>query len=539
MSEIPQNEINTEQSTAEEKVYHDEYAEFTTLFSDPQEKKPVKRAKKGSTRRQLTAIIAGLLAVCLLAGGTVAVIKLVPEKTDEDSVSSSLYNSVNIVNYEVDDLDSVTVTNANGKYTFLSETSVDAETSAETVTWYIDGIDKGFVSSENVQLIAKAAASVKAMRTISGKTAEECGFNSPKYTVEVTSEEHGSYTLYVGYDSPDQTGTYVMLGDSEDIYLVYGTGLDAFDFDIIELADTTKIPAAVFKTSIASYCDDEGTLNSFDTMTIGGKRFSSPIVLAPNTDSELASYLGYVMTSHSNRYANPDRIKPIFKLFSEGITVAGAYTYDVTAASLAKYRLNDPDVTLTISVGGEKKQYKFSIMDETYCAVVGDDVGYIRKVTISDVPFVEYKLDDFYSSFVYINAISNVSNVTVALDGGESYSFDITENEVDEDAEDQEECTVTCNGEQIKAEYFQNFYQTLIAVTAADYTTQAVSEAPSMTVTFTRTNGEKTAISYNKVSATKYQYSENGVPVGRIVSSEYNKLVKYVKRVANNQNISG
>ena len=34
------------------------------------------------------------------------------------------------------------------------------------------------------------------------------------------------------------------------------------------------------------------------------------------------------------------------------------------------------------------------------------------------------------------------------------------------------------------------------------------------------------------------QYSVNGTPTGRVVSSEYNKIVKYVKRVANNQDIA-
>lgn len=537
MNEFPENQNNTETDDLpnenKRETFRDEYAEFATVFSEP-EQKSGKKIKKGGIKRQMKAVIASAAALALLIGGTVAVIKLVPEKDDSTSSASSLFSDISLVNNQADDLNSVTVTNSNGKYTFLSEKTTSSDSSGtETTVWYIDGIDKSFVSSENIETVIKAAASVTAKRSITEKSEEECGLDAPKYQVDVKSEKDGDYSIYIGSESPDQTGTYVKVSTMDGIYLVYDSGLLSFDFNILDFANTTKLPAASFTTSISSYCDDSGNLTSFDTLTLSGKRFQKPVVLKPNPDSELSKYLGYVIESESGRYANSDRVNPIFKLFSEGMTMVGAYSFDESAESLAKYNLNDPDLTITLSVSGEKKQFKVSVVDDTYCAVVGDNTGYVRKVALEDIPVAKYTVDDIYSSFVYINTISDMANITVELDG-EKYSFDISENDEDSD----EECTVLCNGTKITASYFQNFYQSLIGVTAADYTTQKVSDQPSLTVSYTRQNGETTTIAYNKLSATKYQYSVNGTPTGRVVSSEYNKIVKYVKRVANNQDIA-
>ena len=537
MNELPENQNTAEEDNlpneSKQGTFRDEYAEFTTVFSEPEQKNG-KRIKTGGIKRQMKAVIASAVALALLVGGTVAVVKLIPEKDDSSSSSSSLFSDISLVSAQSSDLDSVTVTNSNGKYTFLSEKTTSSDSSGtETTVWYIDGIDKSFVSSESIETVVKSAASVTAKRSITEKSEEECGLDAPKYQVDVKSEKDGDYSLYIGSESPDQTGTYVKISTMDGIYLVYDSGLLAFDFDILDFANTTKLPAASFTSSISSYCDDSGNLTTFDTLTLSGKRFPNTVVLKPNTDSELSKYLGYIIESENGRYANADRVNPIFKLFSEGMTMVGAYAFDESAESLAKYHLNNPDLTITLSVSGEKKQFKVSVLDDTYCAVVGDGTGYIRKVALEDIPVANYTIDDIYSSFVYINTITDMANITVTLDG-EKYSFDISENDENSD----EECTVLCNGNKITASYFQNFYQSLIGVTAADYTTQKVSGEPSLTVSYTRHNGETTTIAYNKVSATKYQYSVNGTPTGRVVSSEYNKIVKYVKRVANDKDIT-
>ncbi len=535
MTELPENEKELaavkEEVPADNTEYRDEYEQFGTIFSEPQQKET--KSKKSFAKRQLRGIIAAALALCILIGGTIAVVKLVPEKEDTDTTSSSLYNDISVVNYDISKINSVTVTNLTGTYKLLCEPATE-ENGNDGDIWYIEGIEKSFVDTAEVQVIVEAATSITAKRTITEKTKEDCGLDNPVYTAYVEGEGFEPYTVYVGKDSPDQTGTYIMLSGLEEIYLVYSTSLTSFDFVPTDLSVTTKIPATTFTTSITAYCDDDGALESFDTLTVSGKHFEKAMTFVPNKDDTLITYLPYVISSENNRYADIDVVKPIFKYFSEGLTSVGAYNYTINSENLAKYGLNDPDAVVTISVAGEQKQFKFAIVDDTYCAVVGDSTEFIRKVALSDVPMLEYDAEDFYSTFVYIKAITDISNVTLSVEG-ESYSFDVKNVPKDSDGEGD----ISCGDKKIKYSYFQNFYAELIGMTAADFQTAALSEQPSMTITYTDIEtGAVDTVTFTKASATKYQFSVNGNPVGRIVSSEYNRIVKYAKRVADGKDIT-
>ncbi len=542
MSDFSQNENELElaaspqeDTSAAEQAYKDEYEQFGTIFGEKKEDTATVKPKKALLKRQITTIIALVIALALLIGGTVAVINLIPEKSDEgDDTSSSLFTDFTLISHELTDTKSVTVTNSNGTTKFVSRVEKSAESGEDETFWAIDGVSTDFVDSSEIEVVIKAAISVTAKRTITEKTASECGFDEPKYTAYVEGEGFDPYTIYVGYDSPDQTGTYLMVSDDKTVYLVYDTALLSFDFEPIDFASTEKIPATSFKTSIAAYCDDEGTLETFDTLTITGKKFPEAISFVPNTDTTLSNYLGYVISSSNNRYADSGRVIPIFKYFSEGLSTAGAYSYDVTSQSLAKYGLNNPDAVVTISVAGEKHTFKFSMIDDTHCAVVNDASQYIRKVALSDAAFLEYSEKDFYSTYVYIRAITQVSNLTGVINGT-SYSFDIKENT---DIDSSDSCVITYDGKKIDASNFQDFYEEIISLSISDYETVATSEQPSMSIIFTdSTTGEKTTVAYTKVSATKYQFSIDGVPGGKIVSSEYNKIAKHFKMVANDEKI--
>ena len=77
MSDTPENENLTDPNTGEtpQPEYKDEYSEFETVFSDPAEH----HAKKPSGgKKRVRAIIAAALAVAVLTGGTITVIKLIP-----------------------------------------------------------------------------------------------------------------------------------------------------------------------------------------------------------------------------------------------------------------------------------------------------------------------------------------------------------------------------------------------------------------------------------------------------------------------------
>ncbi len=524
-----ENEMETEKE-----IYKDEYSQFETIFSAPQEKKPEKH-KKSVAKRQIMVFVSSMLALGVLIGSTVAIKIFVPEKDEvEPNSSNALYNDFSLIKHDIENVNSVTVTNKNGTYKFVPQTQKSEDTGDEIKTWSIEGINPDYFDTAEVEVVIKAAISVTSKRTITEKTASDCGFDKPVYTVSVEGTGFNSYKFYVGNDSPDYTGTYLKMEGDDDIHLVYDMALLSFDFEPTDFAKTEKIPATEFATSITAYCGDDGALKTFDTLDITTEKLGKTINLIPNKDEALANYLGYILTSENNRYADSGRVLPVFKYFSEGLSVAGAFAYDVTPQSLEKYGLNNPDATVTISVAGEKHWFKFSSFNDTHCAVINDKSTVIQKVAYNDLAFLEYFVSDFYAPYVYIRAISEVSNLT-GIVGGETYSFDIKENE---DADAKEECTVTIGGKKIGLDNFQDFYEEIIRLTSADYEITNTTEKPSMTMIFTDSKtGKKTKVEYTKVAATKYQYSIDGVPSGRIVSSEFNKIAKYFKMVANDKKI--
>ena len=164
MSDLPEKNTvdgeNTEESAS-------------TVFSDPTQ---YKKAPEKQKRNRLPVIIAAVLAVAVLAGGTVAVIKLIPEK--EESTSSA-FETIKVLELKTDDLKSVTVTNENGTFKLYSvkETAESTDSSssdtAGEVNWYLDGYEKDVINTSSVKSIATKAATVTAVREITAKSAAE------------------------------------------------------------------------------------------------------------------------------------------------------------------------------------------------------------------------------------------------------------------------------------------------------------------------------------------------------------------------------
>ena len=217
MSNFPEKD-NKEQETAQPTLTSEE--EVSTVFSDPAEHK--KNAVK--KKKLLPTVIAAVLAVAVLAGGTVAVIKLIPEREEESSSPS--IETIKVLDLDSDDFKSVTVTTENGTFklysveeteTSDSSASSDVSSNEPTVNWYLDGYDKEVISTSSVGSIAGYAASLEAVREITSKSAEECGLKNPTVRADVVKNDGTEFSILVGSESPDNTGTYVKLSTEDKI----------------------------------------------------------------------------------------------------------------------------------------------------------------------------------------------------------------------------------------------------------------------------------------------------------------------------------
>ncbi len=529
MSDFPEKE-NIEETT-EPTLTPEE--EGSTVFSDPAEHKKTAVKQK---KRLLPKVIAAVLAVGVLAGGTVAVIKLIPER--EESSAPSI-ETISVLDMKSDDFKSVTVTNENGTFKLYSveetETSDSSDTSSSepTVNWYLDGYDREVIDSSAAGSIAGYAASIKAVREVTSKSAAECGLENPTVKADVVKNDGSEFSILVGSESPDNTGTYVKLSTEEKIYITETDLKGNFTFDALSLAETGSVPGITVTDDMKDYKGDDGALSSFDTITITGKNYPEKVVLAPNTDENLSTYAAYMTVSPTKRIA--DNVDGIFGLFKSGVSASGAYSFDTSASARNKLGFDNPDLTATIKVGSVTQTYSFKQQEDGDYAVWYDGAKLIKKVSASSLSFIDYKVNDYYASWVCLQSINELSNFTVKTPD-KTYSFDI----VYDDSEDAEETyVITYEGTKLVAENFQNFYQDCISLSCSDYTIDKVITEPAMSFVFTYsdTSREKTAVEFKKAGETKYQYSIDGIDMGKINSSSLNKILRQVEKVANGESV--
>lgn len=522
--ELPETDVS--QNSGEE--------DFSTIFADPAAHA---ERKKTPGKKRLAVVLVSLLCVAILAAGTVAVIKLIPVKEEDDA--SSEPSKISVVDMKTDDISRVTVTNPNGNFVLYSEAessdSGDTSSAYSSTKWYLEGYNKELTSDSAISAIARGAASIEAVREVTTKTPEECGLLTPSYHVEVAAkDEKLSYSFDIGDESPDKTGVYLKLAGKDNIYIVESSITGTFSFTALDLASTDSMPAMKVTDSMKDYTNDNGGLISFETMTISGTNFPQDVVITANDNSTLAAYAAYVITSPSKRIA-ADSVNEVFGIFTGGVAVTGAYSYDVSAAALKQLGLDRPDFAVTVKIADATHYFKFKKQSDGNYAAVSSDSKLVHKVAASTLPFIDYKTTDLYSKWVCLQAIDDLSNFTIKTPD-KVYSFDISKNE-DEDAE--ETYNISIDGKKLTASYFQNFYQYCISLSCSDFTVDSINTEPALTIVFTYkdTSKGKDEVAFRKAGETKYQYSIDGIDMGKINSSDFNKILRYAERVADNKDI--
>lgn len=533
MTNLPENEnlndIPSAETPAEE--------ELSTVFSDPTEHK--KTAKENKKRKRWPIAVASLLAVAILVSGTVAVVKLIPEK--EDEVSSPGFEEITVLDMDTDDLSSVTIKNSKGTYKLYSEVTAekaegDDKQATETVNWYLDGYAKDVVSTYSVSSTAGDAVSISASRKITEKTAAECGLETPAIKADVVPREGDAFSVLVGSDSPDNSGCYVKLSNSDTIYLADTSVKTSLEFDELSFANTDALSGITLGDGNSKYTDESGALYSFDSITVSGSNFPNPIVIETNDHELLSTYAPYKVTAPAARLANSDNISPVFSLFSSGVAVTGAYSYDVSASSLSKFGLDKPDFEVTMKAGTATQTFKFKLQGDGNYAAVCNGSKLIKTVSASSLSFINYKETDFYWPFVALNSIDDLKGFVYTNSEG-SYHFTIAANE-DEDAEDN--YVITHNGEPIVCSIFQDFYQMCISLEACDYKTENLKGSPAFKLEFIFKDdkgGKSNVIEFVKSSETRYEYRVDGVSMGRVTSSDLNKIEKALPKLLKGEEI--
>lgn len=529
--EKDQNELKEQAVSADDTVSETQEIsdEESTVFSAPAEHKV--KAPKKSGKKRLTSIIAACVAVAVLVGGTVAVVKLIPEMT-EDEAPSSVFEDIAVVDADSEAFKTVTITNGNGEFKFVTQQITATNEAGETETtdyWGVEGIDISKLSNTTMNNIIASAASVTATREIDTKTASECGFDNPKIKVAVTSDATDPYTVLIGDVSPDGLGSYMMLEGGDKIYVAADSEFSDFDFALLDLADQTSIPTTTFTSDTSDNKSEDGAYAYFDSLTLSGKLFPETVTIINNTaETDSAALVPYLITTPSQRLANADNLTSLIGIFSSEIPVAGCYAFDITDQTLKDFGLDNPDAVVTMTIDGEARSFKVSVVNDDYCAVVYDGAKMIRKVLSSNFGFLSLTTQDLYYKNLFMNSINDITSLKLNDSEGE-VKFDIS---YEENEDSVKTYHISVDGAEIVAENFQNFYADFVGIQCSDFTTQDISAQPDGTITFTFYDGSETVIEFYKANDTQYQYRIDGIDMGKITSSAFNKMIKNIRSVA-------
>ncbi len=503
--------------------------EFSTIFSNPTEHTKTKVTK--GKKRRLKSLIACIMAIVVLLGGTFAVVKLIPERVE----SGKTQDEITVLDYNIEDINQVTVKNANGNFKIYSEkvetktTEMDENGKEQEVTktetlWYVVGYDKDLISTSYTQQVVNMAISVTASREITTKTTAECGLDSPLVSVDITTKQE-TKTLLIGNKSPDNMGIYVKLSDRDKIYLVSDALDESLGFNQFEFASTEAVAGLSLDSKYKDYYVGED-LAHFDTLTLSGKNFPQDMVFIQNDNEDLASYSPYLVTKPLKR--NSENVDILFSFFTKGFPVSGAYSYDVSKDTINSLGLNDPDLVISAKFGDLVYSYKFKKQNDGDYAVVGTDSKNVKKITASEFAFLNYETNDYYSKIVFLTPIDELSNLTIKTND-QTYSFDIKENSGSE----LEQFTIKYNDTKaINSSNFQTYYQYLCSLSCIDFETQSISSSPELSIIFTYVDNEipSSRIDFVKADAVKYQYSIDNVNMGKISSSSFKKIISNLEK---------
>ncbi len=500
-----------------------ELEETSTVFSNPQEHEH--KVTKNQNKKRLKIIISSVLAVAVLLGGTFAVIKLIPEKEDP---TAPKIEEITVLDIKTDDIKEVTVENKNGTFKLTSkQIKEDDET---TTVWLLDGYDAELTDSYSIENIVSNMASVSAIREITSKSSKDCGLEKPAVKAVIKTKDK-NITLDVGSKSLDNSGVYVKVSTDNKIYLVADTLDETLTFKALDMANTDAIPALDISEKYSEYYQED-SLASFDSLTVTGVNFPQKLIIVQN-DEETSKFLPYTVTSPMKRSA--ENVDSIFEVFKTGITVTGAYSFDTSVKTLTNLGFKSPDFAITAKFGDYEYTYKFKKQSDGDYAVIGTDSKMVKKIALSDYAFLEYKASNFYSSVVFLESIDTVSNLTIK-DGNKTCSFDIKANPDKEDEDNK--YIINYNGKKIASSQFQSFYQLFLSLSSTDFTIDNINQKPEVSITVKYNDKKPTnTIEFVKVNAINYQYSIDGMEMGKVSSSQVKKLLRSVEKLISGEEI--
>ncbi len=497
----------------------------STIFSDPAFYNNEEDKKQNKSRHpMLTKIIACLLAVALLGTALFAAIKLIPEIIEDDQEQST---KISVTDMSENDVGSLEINNENGFIKLNAELKeADGES---TVEWTVEGVDSALTSSSSIGTLAESVLKLSATDKLA--FSEEFGFDKAPITVKVNAKsEDKGYTLTFGNSAPAELGIYCKLStDNENIYVIPNDTVYALQCVATDFAVTTGYSGIPVTTETSSSIS-EGQIINLDYLTVSGEKWGKDILkVVMQDDTSVNAFFAYKTVSPRVHVGDDTAIESITDLFASGITSNGAYAFGADAETLKKYRLDKPDYTVTLSVGGVVHTLKVSVMEDGSCAMYDGITAMIHKIPASSLPFVNADITDFYSSFIVLENLMGLNGLKVEVVGDKAYEFDLKYTEGTNADEDNYEAYY--GGAELDIQKFKDYYKILVSMSPVSYDSKPGLKTATR-VTFKHSSDiPDTVLEFKEYSSQRYQVDISGTPIGLVTKTLYDEFIKATEEI--------
>lgn len=518
--------------TPEENKTPDTQEEESTIFGAS----PVREEKRKTPKKHkmLKTALSAFLALAILVGGTVAVIKLIPEKEEEDSTQKT--EQITVFTHKDTDVEKVTVERTAGKVVYTS-TLVKEKTESESATatkWSIDGIDAALIDESSLSTHIASLITINASREIEIEEGADYGFATPLYTLSLKLRDGKESKLLLGNKTPSASGFYAKTADGDKVYLVSTDTADLLDAKNEEFSIKTVIAAQKSTDATKAYFSED-TLTFFDTMTIARKG-EKTISFISSFDEDTNQMLPYTMVSPYNRSADTDTVTNLVTLASGGLNADSAYAFNPTAKDLQLYGMTNPELVFELKYGSNVIKFSATKQSDGYFAVMTpENSKIIFRVAASSITFADTALEDFLSSMPFIEMITNFESFTFETESGKNV-FTMSY-EKDDNGEEQI-ASVKANGKEVEKGQFQTYYQYLVGTEPSDVVFEKVNKTADFTIFCKARPGQKDfTLKFIKNTDRRYYYEINGEPIGLVSTSYVEKLMNYQRELADGKTI--
>ncbi len=497
----------------------------STIFSDPAHFKDENSQKSEKKHKLLFRVLATLLIVAVLAGGTFAAFKLIPEKSEDNDdaaatipVTSIAENSVNYIEI-INDIGTVKLNAELGE-----------KDNESIVTWTVDGVDSSLTSSDSISSFAGNILSLSALQKINSDSAD-FGFSDPEAKITVYKKED-TLELTLGNSAPANIGYYCKVStDTENVYIIS----DEFAYYFMSAEEVSFANAPGFtsvKNDKNNSCFSDNSIIDMDYIKISGKKHSTPFEIVMQEDDAINAYFAFRMQSPTVRVCDSTAPQAVLDAFSNGFSAAGAYAYGTDAETLKKYGLDNPDYQVTLCLNGEEFTVRFAVVDDSYVAFVDGKTDMVQKVALSSISFATADIESYYSTFVILENLSGLKQFIVESDKGK-YVFDTEYTETPDGEDDQYKAFF--GGNELKIKRFKDYYGTLIAMTPISYETKSLTNVYAK-ITFKHSSDlSDTVLTFKKVAKLRYQAEIDGIPVCQVTSTALDKFLSDTVKMSKNE----